>query len=108
VRIVVAEPSRQVRELLVQAVEGSGHEAAIWQGQPAGDLERLDLLIGEPADAGVLALARGLRAGRPQLPIIWVSIAPPSPATRALAPAAHLVKPFSLAELDAAIAAAAG
>lgn len=105
-RILVAEPSPDVRELLVRAIEESGHRAEIWQGEPAGPPASLDLLMGEPADPSVLALAHALRRTRPDLPIVWVSVVPPSRATRALSPSAHLVKPFSLAELGAAIQAA--
>lgn len=103
-RILVAEPSQEVRELLVATLQENGHETETWQGEETWPAVPFDLLVGEPADATVLALAHRIRTARPDLPIIWVSVAPPSPHTRALDPAAHLVKPFSLSELNATVA----
>jgi hypothetical protein len=40
------------------------------------------------------------------LPIICTSVLPPSSASQALGPVAHLLKPFRLFELEAAISAA--
>ena len=63
-------------------------------------------MILEPASAEGLAAAAGLRRRLEGLPIICTSILPPSAETRALGPAAHLLKPFRLVELEAAISAA--
>jgi len=72
----------------------------------AGD--DLGLLILEPASADGLALAERLRRRLGELPIICTSIRPPSAVTETLRPAAYLVKPFRLAELEAALASALG
>ena len=61
-------------------------------------------MILEPASADGLAAAAGLRRRLEDLPIICASVLPPSPATKALAPVAYLMKPFGLGELESAIA----
>ncbi len=63
-------------------------------------------MILEPVSADGLAAAAGLRRRLEDLPIICASIEPPSALTKALAPIAHLIKPFRLGELEAAIDAA--
>jgi DNA-binding response OmpR family regulator len=63
-------------------------------------------MILEPASAEGLALANRLRRRLEDLPIICTSIRPPSAVTETLRPAAYLVKPFRLAELEAAVTAA--
>jgi hypothetical protein len=62
------------------------------------------VMILEPASADSLAAAAGLRRRLENLPIICTSIFPPSAASAALGPVAHLLKPFRLRELEAAIA----
>ena len=59
-----------------------------------------ELALVEPADERALARVRALRRERPNLPLLFVSIAPPSPETAALRPIAHLVKPVRLAVFD--------
>ena len=58
---------------------------------------------GEVRVAGGVELATKLRETNPGLPILVVSIYPPTPEVTALAPAAYLVKPFALAELQSRI-----
>lgn len=104
--ILVAEPSREVATLLAEAVGARGNVAEVWDGRAARGGEATDLLIGEPVDPLVVALAHRLRSRLPRLPIVWVSIAPPTHATRLFQPSSHLVKPFALSRLEQAVDAA--
>ena len=64
------------------------------------------MMILEPSSADGLAAVARLRHRLGDLPIICASIYPPSDESCALAPVAHLIKPFRLRELEAAIVAA--
>jgi hypothetical protein len=64
------------------------------------------VMILEPASADGLAAAAGLRRRLEGLPIICASIYPPSRESSSLGPVAHLIKPFRLRELEAAIVSA--
>ena len=103
-RILISEPHPDVRVLLEAVVRRAGHEP-VGHGELTVD-ETPELMILEPASADGLAAAAGLRRRLEGLPIICASIEPPNADTKALGPAAHLVKPFRLTELAAAITAA--
>jgi CheY-like chemotaxis protein len=100
-RILISEPHPDLRVLLEAIVRRTGHEP-VGQGELAVD-DAPELMILEPASAEGLAAANRLRSRLEDLPIICTSILPPSAATQALAPVAHLLKPFRLLELEAAI-----
>jgi hypothetical protein len=79
--------------------------------EPVGHGELTDddapqVMILEPAYADGLAAAARLRGRLEGLPIICASIYPPSDESSALGPVAHLIKPFRLRELEAAIVSA--
>ena len=87
--------------LLVLLSERLGH-------RPIGAREWLDgdapdLLLLEPASRPGLRLARGIRRRHPHLPILCVSIDGPNDETRALLPAAHVMKPFRRMHLERAL-----
>jgi len=103
-RILISEPHPDVRVLLEAVVRRAGHEP-VGHGELTVD-EAPELMILEPASADGLAAAAGLRRRLEDLPIICTSIEPPNAATRELEPVVHLIKPFRLGELEAAIAAA--
>jgi DNA-binding response OmpR family regulator len=105
-RVLISEPHPDCRALLELVVRRVGHDP-VGQGELA-DGDDLGLLILEPESADGVALARRLRRRLGGLPIICTSIRPPSAVTETLRPAAYLVKPFRLAELEAAVAAALG
>ncbi len=105
-RVLISEPHPDCRALLELVVRRIGHDP-LSQGELA-DGDDLGLLILEPASADGLALAERLRRRLGELPIICTSIRPPSAVTETLRPAAYLVKPFRLAELEAALASALG
>ena len=103
-RVLISEPHPDCRALLELVVRRVGHDP-LGQGELA-DGDDLGLLILEPESADGVALARRLRRRLGGLPIICTSIRPPSAVTETLQPAAYLVKPFRLAELEAAVASA--
>jgi DNA-binding response OmpR family regulator len=99
--ILISEPCPDLRVLLEAVVRRAGHEP-VGQGELTED-DTPAVMILEPASGHGLAAAARLRRRLGNLPIICASILPPSAETRALEPAAYLMKPFSLRELDAAI-----
>jgi DNA-binding response OmpR family regulator len=103
-RILISEPHPDLRVLLEAIVRRAGHEP-VGQGELASD-ESPAVMILEPASADGLAAAARLRSRLEDLPIICASIYPPSDESCALDPVAHLIKPFRLRELEAAIVSA--
>ena len=103
-RVLISEPHPDCRALLELVVQRAGHDP-LGPGELA-EHDDLGLLILEPASADGLAIAHRLRRRLGELPIICTSIRPPSAATETLRPAAYLVKPFRLAELQSAVSAA--
>ena len=101
-RILILEYHPDVRDLIAHVVEHVGHEAVL------EDIETVDAVLVEPATPSLLEHARRVLARRPGTPVICVSIGPPTPASASLEPAVHVLKPFSLAELKQALAAAVG
>lgn len=100
-RVLIDDPSADVRELLARLVTLLGHQALT---APDGDLP--DVLVFEPADRTASDRARLLRELAPMLPLVICSIDEPTPRTRALRPAAYVLKPFRRAEIETALAAA--
>jgi DNA-binding response OmpR family regulator len=100
-QILISEPNPDLRILLEVVVRRAGHEPVGHGELHNGDTPAA--LILEPASADGLAAAAGLRRRLQDLPIICTSIYPPSDESSALSPVAHLVKPFRLQELEAAI-----
>jgi DNA-binding response OmpR family regulator len=103
-RILISEPHPDLRVLLEAVVRRAGHEP-VGHGELTSD-DAPAVMILEPASADGLAAAAGLRRRLEDLPIICTSISPPSDETRSLRPVAHLIKPFRLGDLEAAIVAA--
>lgn len=105
-RVLIGEPSEEVRELLVHMLGRLGHEACSADpGSSNGFVP--DLMLFEPASEAHLALAASLRDRDPGFPLVACSVKPPSPASRALDPVRHLLKPFTRVELAAAVEEAA-
>jgi CheY-like chemotaxis protein len=102
-RILISEPHPDLRVLIEAVVRRTGNEP-VGQGELTID-DAPAVMILEPAFADGLAAAARLR-GRLDLPIICASIYPPSDESCALHPVAHLIKPFRLRELEAAITSA--
>jgi DNA-binding response OmpR family regulator len=105
-RVLISEPHPDARALFELIVRRAGHEP-VGLGELA-DREPPELMILEPASGEALAVAHQLRRRLEDLPIICASIDPPSPRTDCLRPTAYLLKPFPLADLEAALAGAVG
>jgi CheY-like chemotaxis protein len=99
-KILIVEPHPEVRDLLVRVVSRLGLEAVVYD-DPV-DLATIDVVLVEPEHWGATEIARAAeRASGAR--IVCVSIAPPSEESLDLAPFAHVLKPFSLAELERAV-----
>ena len=103
-RILICEPDPEVRELLRHVIERHGHEPVV----EANGMRNLAAVVVEPSDVVSVEIAQAARAVDPELPIVCASIEPPTPGSRTLLPAAHIVKPFTLSEFDRALTAALG
>jgi CheY-like chemotaxis protein len=106
-RVLVCEPQAEVRALLGHVVERLGHEP-VFPSQLRGETVTtwdVDVVLVEPADpdarAAALALLGDKRGG---IPVVCVSLDPDAGHAGELRPAAYLVKPFGLAELERALA----
>lgn len=106
-KVLIAEPSADVRALLERSIVRLGHEAVTLDRSRAdgGDGE-VDVLLLEPAFNGGVELAQLLRSSQPQLAIVICSIFPPSPELSELSPIAHVLKPFQRDALEHALSAA--
>lgn len=102
--MLIQETDADVRGLLERLVEHFGHEPLLWEGEGA-PVPDVDILLLDP-EAG-LATALALREQDPSVAIVCVALHPPSPELEALRPAGCLYKPFGVAELRDALAAAA-
>lgn len=105
-RVLIVEPSADVRALLERAVRRCGHEALVHDPRSSAEVPGVDVLLLEPAYTGGIELARRLRSQTPRLPIVICSILPPSAELRAVGAVAHVLKPFRRGALERALAAA--
>jgi two-component SAPR family response regulator len=80
-----------------------GHEGVIVDSFDQTPIDNADMLLVEPGDRGSYAFGQRARSERPEIAIVCISIYPPSTESRLLRPVAHLVKPFTLAELNTAV-----
>jgi hypothetical protein len=99
--ILIADPDPATWSLLEVLVLRLGHRP-IGQRELAED-EIPDVMLLEPAASADLRYALRLRSRFPDMPILCVSIAPPSPKTRGLGVAGHVMKPFRRAQLERAL-----
>jgi CheY-like chemotaxis protein len=106
-RVLIVEPSSEVRALLAHVVSDLGHEPIPAQEPTAAEIASADVSLVEPASPQALATAQELRERRPDLPLVCVSIHPKTPEVTALKPDAYLVKPFSLGQVERAVETAA-
>ena len=81
-----------------------GHEPVVGDAE----LGRVEAIVVEPAHAPSVERAQAFRAFGGDVPVICASIDLPNGGTRRLQPIAHLVKPFALPEMRAALTSALG
>jgi two-component SAPR family response regulator len=105
-KVLIAEPSADVRALLERSIVRLGHEAVTLDRSRAIEGGEADVLLLEPAFNGGVELAQLMRSSQPELAIVICSIYPPSPELSELSPVAHLLKPFQRDALEHALTAA--
>ena len=101
-RVLICEPDPEVRELLTLIVERLGHEPVLDDAELGG----VAAIVLEPAHAPAVERAQAFRAYGGGVPMICASIDPPNGGTRRLDPIVHLMKPFALPEMKAALTSA--
>lgn len=107
-RVLIVDPDREITDLFAHSVARLGHVAQQWhEGMTVADVEA-DVVLVEPARPRSHAFARALRAARPDIAIVVVSIRSRGGADRELGAVAHLDKPFERRELAQALAVALG
>lgn len=106
--VLIAEPAAEIRVLLTHVVTRLGHAAV--ECDAVDDLEAriadLDAAIVEPAERSAFLIAERLRAAHARMPLLFVSVLPRTPESDVLQPVVHLVKPFDMKTLRAAVASA--
>jgi hypothetical protein len=98
-RVLICEPHPEVRDLLSRIVSRMGHEPVLDDAALCG----VEAIVLEPAHAPSVERAQAFRAASDGAPLICASIDLPNRGTRRLEPVAHLVKPFGLPEIEAAL-----
>jgi hypothetical protein len=102
-RVLICEPHPEVRELLRRIVMRLGHEPVL-DDAAVGEVEAI---VVEPAHTPSVERAQAFRAVS-GAPVICASIEAPNGGTRRLDPLVHLVKPFGLPAMEAALNQALG
>jgi deoxyribose-phosphate aldolase len=97
--VLICEPHPEVRELLKRIVTRLGHEPVL-DDAALGDVEAI---VVEPAHTPSVERAQAFRAVAGDVPVICASIDFPNGGTKRLQPVAHLVKPFALPDIEAAL-----
>lgn len=100
---MVADEHDEVQRLLSYMVARVGHTPVLWAAAQSDELHGFEALLVEPALSGCFRYAQAVRSARPELPIVCVSMYPPTPDVRALGCVVHLLKPFSLCDLESAL-----
>jgi CheY-like chemotaxis protein len=99
-RILIVEPHPEVRELLARIVSRLGHDPVV-HDPDANDGYEVDIVLVEPVHWDGIEIARSAQR-RTGARVVCVSISPPTEEALALS-AVHLLKPFSLADLERAL-----
>jgi CheY-like chemotaxis protein len=108
-RIAVCEPFPELLLLFERAVRRLGHEAVPCRHTPdAVAAEHVDALLIDCDLGGATLHADELRRASGEIPVITCSIYSAGADVQALDPVAHLVKPFTRAQLDRALERALG
>jgi deoxyribose-phosphate aldolase len=97
--VLICEPHPEVRELLKRIVTRLGHEPVL-DDAALGDVEAI---VVEPAHTPSVERAQAFRAVAGDVPVICASIDFPNGGTKRLQPVAHLVTPFALPDIEAAL-----
>ena len=99
--ILIEDPDPATRSLLEVLVLRLGHRPIGQRELSEG--ENPDLMLLEPASRAALRQAKRMRRRFRELPILCVSIDPPSSETRELGVVDHVMKPFRRLQLERAL-----
>jgi CheY-like chemotaxis protein len=99
--VLIFDPDPANRTLLELLVLRLGHRPIGRRELAEG--EEPDLMLLEPASEPGLRLAHGLRQRLQWMPILCVSIEPPSEETSSLEAVGHVMKPFRRSTLEQAL-----
>jgi CheY-like chemotaxis protein len=104
-QVLISESHEDVRRLLVRMLTRLGHEPIVVTVPTPEQLLSADVLLVEPAAPIGVVIAQAAGLANPSLPLICASVtAPPAElAELGVVFTAWLVKPFTAAQLDAAI-----
>jgi hypothetical protein len=94
--VLVLEPDPEIRDLVGLVAQRIGLDVVADVPTPSLSI---DVVVVEPESFRAFLAAQVLRERFPELPIICVSIAPPSTRTAELRPLMYMQKPFTLDEL---------
>jgi CheY-like chemotaxis protein len=97
--VLICEPHPEVRELLRRIVTRLGHEPVLDDAA----LGQVEAIVVESAHMPSVERAQAFRAVAGDVPVICASIDFPNGGTKRLQPVAHLVKPFALPDIEAAL-----
>jgi CheY-like chemotaxis protein len=95
-RVLIIEPEPDMRSLAEQAVLELGHEPVLFDDH--AEDQPVDVVILATFN-GMAAVANELRRRLNDVPIICLDTRPAGSSARALAPVAHLIEPYTLAQL---------
>src|SRR5258706_488310 len=102
-RILIVEPHADIRSLLEHVIRRLGHEV-VYADVNGGPMPDVDAAVIEPGDVAGMRLARHVRElGRP---VVFTSIFPAEREALDLESVAYFVKPYSLHEIEGALASA--
>jgi DNA-binding response OmpR family regulator len=102
-RVLICDPHADISALLELVVRRLGHDPVAYGGAEL-DHTGVDAAVIEPGVEAGMRLARRLRAQN--VPVLFTSIYPAEAEMLELSPAAYLVKPFPLYELERALCSA--
>lgn len=100
--ILILEPYPEVRELIGRLVTRNGH-TILSESEAKLNPDAVDAVVLEPALLRGVELVKLLREVRNDLPVVVQSLHPLEDEVRAFAPAAYLMKPWTLTQLSQAI-----
>jgi CheY-like chemotaxis protein len=99
-RVLIIEPEPDLRLLVQEAVRELGHEALLFDGSASSS--SVDVLL-VAVFAGMTALVTRLRHAHAPLSVVCAGTMPAGQEVRALRPAAYLIKPYTLGDLERAL-----
>lgn len=103
--ILIRDATPALERLLASVAARAGHETTVL-GPEATPGTRGDLLLLDPTAPGANGWVELLRQNDPSFPVVCIGSAHTDPTAAAIRPVAIVPKPFHLAELEAALAAA--